>query len=164
MANSERDIHGIVPSLMDRLLDDNPDVQQEPIASRFQDVRDLRGSVARDLENLLNTRQESLDELPAEFANVNRSLLVYGLPDFMAFNLLNPSDLDRLRRAVENALANFEPRLQRVRVQMEPPQPNDRAVRFRIEAMLWVDPAPEPVVFDTVLQLGRQEYIVKGQD
>jgi len=164
MAISERDIHGIVPSLLDRLLDDNPDEQQEPITSRFQDVRDLRASVARDLENLLNTRREALDELPTEFANVNRSLLVYGLPDFTAFNLLDPSDLDRLRRAIENAIANFEPRLQLVRAQMEPLQPNDRAVRFRIEAMLRIDPTPEPVVFDTVLQLGRQEYIVKGPD
>jgi type VI secretion system protein ImpF len=164
MASSERDIYGIVPSLVDRLLDDNPDVQQEPIASRYQDVRDLRVSVARDLENLLNTRRESLDELPPEFTDLNRSLLVYGLPEFMAFNLLDPSDLGRLRRAIESAIANFEPRLQRVRVQMEPLQPNDRAVRFRIEAMLRVDPAPEPVVFDTVLQLGRQEYLVKGQD
>jgi len=164
MANFERDIHGIVPSLMDRLLDDNPDAQQEPIANRFQDVRALRVSVAQDLENLLNTRRESLNDLPVEFAEVNRSLLVYGLPDFVTFNLLDPGDLGRLRRAIENAIVNFEPRLQRVRLQMEPLNQNDRAVRFRIEAMLRIDPAPEPVVFDTILQLGRQEYIVKGQD
>jgi type VI secretion system protein ImpF len=164
MANANQSLPDIVPSLLDRLLDDHPDVSREPISKRFQDLHDLRASVARDLETLLNTRQESLNELPAEFEEVNRSLVVYGLPDFTAFNLLNPADLGRLRRAIENAIANFEPRLQRVRLTMEPPRQNERSVRFRIEALLRVDPAPEPVAFDTVLQLGTQEYLVKGQD
>lgn len=121
----------------------------------------MKTSVARDLEDLLNTRQEMLAEFPEEFAEVNKSLLVYGLPDFIDFNLLNPNDLNRLRRRLEDAIGNFEPRLQRVRVTMESPMQNDRTVRFRIEAMLRVDPTPEPVVFDTLLQLGRQEYSVK---
>jgi len=37
-------------------------------------------------------------------------------------------------------------------------------VHFRIDALLRLDPAPEPVTFDTVLQLGTQQYVVKGQD
>jgi len=164
MANSNRDFPEIVPSLLDRLLDDHPDASQEPISSRFQDLREMRAAVARDLESLLNTRQEALDEVPAEFEEVSRSLLVYGLPDFTAFNLLNPSDLGRLRHPIENTIANFEPRLQRVRVTMEPPRENERSVRFRTEALMRVDPGTGPVAFDTVLQLGTQQYQVKGQD
>lgn len=163
MAKSERDGNEIVPSLLDRLIDDDPQAPQEPIANRFQDVRGLRASVARDLESLLNTRREALEELPEEFTELNRSLLVYGLPDFTTYNMLNPGDLSRLRRAIEVAIGNFEPRLQRVRVTMEPPKENDRAVRFRIDALLRIDPAPEGVVFDTVLQLGTQEYKVKEE-
>jgi type VI secretion system protein ImpF len=162
VANSERRADEIVPSLLDRLIDDDPDNRQEPAARRFQDRRAFEASVARDLESLLNTRRESLDELAAEFEEVNRSLLVYGLPDFTAFNLLDVSDLVRLRRAIESALANFEPRLQRVRVNMEPPKQNDRSVHFRIDGLLRVDPAPEPVTFDTILQLGTQDYVVKA--
>ena len=161
MANSERGTRNIVPSLLDRLIDDNPDVAQEPLGNRFQDVGAFRAMLARDLESLLNTRRELLYDLGAEFGEVNRSLLVYGLPDFTAFNLLDVADLTRLRRAIESAIANFEPRLQRVRVAMEPPTQNDRAVHFRIEALLRVEPAPEPVTFDTILQLGTREYVVK---
>ena len=162
MANSERRPDEIVPSLLDRLIDADPAEPQEPVAQRFQDMRAFEASVARDLESLLNTRRESLDELAAEFEQVNRSLLVYGLPDFTAFNLLDVSDLVRLRRAIESAIASFEPRLQRVRVNMEPPKENDRSVHFRIDGLLAVEPAPEPVTFDTILQLGTQEYVVKG--
>ena len=41
---------------------------------------------------------------------------------------------------------------------------NDRALRFRIEALLRVEPAPEPVTFDAVLQLNTQKYVVQGHD
>ncbi|MGH7916732.1 MAG: type VI secretion system baseplate subunit TssE, partial [Candidatus Binataceae bacterium] len=115
-------------------------------------------------EMMLNTRQEQLGELPADFVEVNKSLLFYGLPDFTSYNLLAPEDRTRLRRAIENAIARFEPRLQRVRVSMEMPNQTDRSLRFRIEALLRIDPATEPVAFDTVLQLQTQEYSVKTPD
>ena len=156
--------HEVTPSLLDRLIDDHPDLPQEAIGSHLQDFREFRRSVARDLESLLNTRRELLDDLPADFEEVNQSLLLYGLPDFTAFNLLDVSDLARLRHAIEEAIATFERRLQRVRVTMEPPKPNDRAVHFRIDALLRSEPATEPVSFDTILQLGTQEYVVKQQD
>ncbi|MGH7931830.1 MAG: type VI secretion system baseplate subunit TssE [Candidatus Binataceae bacterium] len=163
MAGNERE-NDIVPSLLDRLMDDRPDMAQEPPGNRFYGVAQQKASVARDLEALLNTRQETLEEVPAEFTEVNKSLLVYGLPDFTSFNLLNPGDRTRLRRSIENAIARFEPRLQRVRVAMEVPNQNDRSLRFRIEALLRVDPAPEPVAFDTVLQLTTQQYAVRGEN
>lgn len=154
----------IVPSILDRLLDDEPGVSREPLYNRFQDLRQLKKSVARDLEALLNTRQEILEELPSEFAEVSRSLLTYGLPDFTAFSLLNLQDRNRIRRALEQAIAAFEPRLTRVRVTLEPPREHDRNLRFRVDALLRVEPAPEQVTFDAVLQLHTQEYVVRGQD
>jgi predicted component of type VI protein secretion system len=39
-----------------------------------------------------------------------------------------------------------------------------RALRFVIEGLLCMDPAPEPVRFDTVLELGKRAYEVKGED
>ncbi|MGH8013244.1 MAG: type VI secretion system baseplate subunit TssE [Candidatus Binataceae bacterium] len=150
----------IVPSLLDRLIDDHPELSHEPLSSRFYDVRQLEASVARDLESMLNTRQERLEELAAEFVETGKSLLAYGLPDFTTYNLLAPDDRNRLRRAIENAIARFEPRLQRVRVSMETPNQTDHSLRFRIEALLRVDPATEPVTFDTILQLQTQEYTV----
>ena len=79
----------IVPSILDRLLDDEPEVSREPLPNRFQNLSQLKKAVARDLEALLNTRQEILEELPPEFTEVSRSLITYGLPDFSSLSLLN---------------------------------------------------------------------------
>lgn len=154
----------IVPSLLDRLLDEHPEQSHEPAESRFYDVSEQKKSVARDLEELLNSRQEALWELPAEFAAVRKSLPLYGLPDFSSYNLLSSDDRTRLQRAIETTIGSFEQRLQRVRVTMEPPSEKDRAMRFKVEALLRVDPMPEPVTFDTVLHLSTQEYSVQDKD
>jgi type VI secretion system protein ImpF len=153
----------LVPSILDRLLDDQPTVSQEPTPKRRQTARELERAVARDLEDLLNTRQETLEELAPEYQEVNRSLVTYGLPDLTAWSLAIEEDRARVLRAVERTIAKFEPRLQRVRVQLEAPRNSDRGLRFRIDALLRMDPTPEPVSFDAVLQLSTQQYVVQGQ-
>jgi type VI secretion system protein ImpF len=162
MARIDRDVN-IVPSILDRLLDDEPQVTKEPASSRIKDLRALERSVARDLEALLNSRQETLRELPSEFREVNRSLVTYGLPDFTSYSLLTQDDRNRIRRAVEDAINIFEPRLLRVRVTLEAPREHDRGLRFRIDALLRVDPSPEPVTFDAVLQLNTQQYVIQRE-
>lgn len=155
----------LVPSILDRLLDEDPKTSQEPIPNRFQTVRQLKRSVASDLEALLNTRRSLLlEEVPSDFSEINRSLLSYGLPDFTSANLTSEDDRSRIRRSLERAIAAFEPRLDRVRVTVDHPEKHDRALRFRIDALLRVEPAREPVTFDAVLQLNTQRYRVQGGD
>ena len=154
----------IVPSILDRLMDDEPEVSREPLPNRFHNLSQFKKAVARDLEALLNTRQEILEEVSPEFIEVSRSLVTYGLPDFSSSSVLNTNDRNRIRRALEQAVATFEPRFERVRVHLESPRDQDRTIRFRIEALLRVDPAPEPVTFDAVLRLNTQQYVVQGQD
>jgi type VI secretion system protein ImpF len=154
----------ILASVLDRLLDDHPAVTSEPVVSRAQSLRALKRAVSRDLEALLNSRRELLDDPPEELVEISRSIVTYGLPDFTSFNLAATDDRSRLRRCLEDAVTTFEPRLRRVRVTLESPRPHERALRFRIEALLRTDPAPEPVTFDMVLQLHTQEYIIQRQD
>jgi len=47
----------ITLSVLDRLIDREPELSQEPGLSRAQSVRILRAAVRRDLESLLNTRR-----------------------------------------------------------------------------------------------------------
>jgi type VI secretion system protein ImpF len=154
----------LVPSVLNRLLDDEPGTLREPLPNRFQTLRGLKRAVTRDLEDLLNTRQETLVELPSAFAEVSRSLVSYGLPDFTSYSIHSKHDRNRIHRALERVIATFEPRLDRVRVTIEPPRHHERALRFHIEALLPVEPAPEPVTFDAELQLTTQKYIVQGHD
>ena len=162
MARIDSDVN-IVPSILDRLLDDEPEISTEPASTRIKNLRSLERSVARDLEALLNSRQETLQELPSEFREVSRSLLTYGLPDFTSFSLLTQEDRLRIRRSVEDAINRFEPRLSRVRVALEAPREHDRGLRFRIDAFLRVDPSPEPVTFDAVLQMNTQQYVIQQE-
>jgi type VI secretion system protein ImpF len=162
MARIDSDVN-IVPSILDRLLDDEPEISTEPASTRIKNLRSLERSVARDLEALLNSRQETLQEVPSEFKEVSRSLLTYGLPDFTSFSLLTQEDRSRIRRSVEDAINRFEPRLLRVRVALEAPREHDRGLRFRIDAFLRVDPSPEPVTFDAVLQMNTQQYVIQRE-
>jgi type VI secretion system protein ImpF len=152
----------ITPSVLDRLLDDQPEVSREPPASRSTSLRILKQAVKRDLEWLLNTRAP-VEGSPEELPEVGRSLARYGLPDFSNMNVKAAADEGSLREAVEIAVATFEPRLEGVMVTLERLSETDRAVRFRIDARLKVEPAPEPVTFDTMLRLGSGEFIVKGE-
>ena len=152
----------VQPSLLDRLIDYEPELSREPPASRSKSLRLLKGSVRRDLEWLLNTRQTA--PIPPELKEVNESLAVYGMPDFTNFSGKNVHDQARLRRSIEKVIETFEPRLEGVVVPIEGGGNSpERAIRFRIDGRLKVDPAPEPVTFDTQLQIGSGEFKVKGE-
>ena len=66
-------------------------------------------------------------------------------------------------RTLEAVIRNFEPRLSKVRVTFTPlDQDKHKAtLHYRIDALLRIDPAPEPIVFDTVLNLGNRAFIVR---
>jgi type VI secretion system protein ImpF len=159
MARTDNEVRITLPFL-DRLLDFEPDVTRESPKSRSKSMRELKLSVRRDLEWLLNTRCFP-DEIDSSLEEVNKSLALYGLPDFTGVGAKNTMEQKRLIRSVETAMRIFEPRFIDLKVTLEPPSNTERALKFRIEARLRVDPAPEPVVFDTILQLGSGEYEVK---
>ena len=150
----------ITPSVLDRLLDDRPDETREAPASRQTSLRLLKAAVRRDLEWLLNTRLQ-VDEDVRDLPEVSRSLATFGLPDFANADVFSSQGSEGLRRRVEETVRNFEPRLEGIRVGLENLSRKERAVRFRIEAHLRVEPAPEPVVFDTMLRLGTGEASVQ---
>jgi type VI secretion system protein ImpF len=147
--------------VLDRLIDDNPGGSDAPLANHraFEVVME---AVRRDLQSLLNSRQAWIDDtlMAAEYAS--RSITAFGLPDFSVETFANSESLGRLRSRIESAVANFEPRLARVVVTPEPPRPHERHVRFRIDALLRVDPIQEPVTFDTVLRGGGEAEVKAG--
>lgn len=149
----------ITLSVLDRLIDEEPEVSREAAASRTKTLRRLKQCLRRDLEQMLNTRQ--LQELPPGLKELNRSVAAYGLPDYSSANVKSVADQNRLRRSLETLVETFEPRLREVTVTLEPARDTERALRFRIDAQLMVEPAPEPVTFDTVLQLVNGEYKVQ---
>lgn len=151
----------MVPSILDRLLDDDPASLRDSPRARYHDIRQLKQAVARDLESLLNTRRESTEDISSELPHAARSIIAYGVPDFTSYGLASPDDRNDIRRRLEEAIATYETRLTRVRVVLDEGEPGERALRFRVDAMLEVDPAREPVRFDALLQVSTHQYTVR---
>ena len=149
-------------SVIDRLIDRDPKRNLEPPMTRSQSLREIKASVRRDLEWLLNTRRV-IEECPEALEELKRSLYSFGLPDVSSLYLRSSTDQDLLLREIINALKVFEPRLASVKVNLDPPTQERWNIRFSIEGLLLIDPAPEPVLFDTVLEPASGEYQVKGQ-
>lgn len=152
----------LVPSVLDRLIDEQPRATREPVKTRNQVLRELKQSLRRDLENLLNTRwrctswPENLDELELSLVN-------YGIPDITGADLGSARRRQDFRRIVERVIRHFEPRFKSVKVEMlDNAEPLDRTLRFRIDALLYAEPAPEPVMFDSALQPTTGNFEVKG--
>jgi len=149
-------------SVLDRLIDEDPRNSHEAQPTRAQSVRRLKEAVRRDLEWLLNTRRVAV--APDEgLEYLNRSVYVFGLPDFTTYSLSSPADQTRLVRQLQTVVTTFEPRLASIRiVAVESPTASTRTLRFRVEGLLLMDPAPEHVSFDTVLELTSGEYEVQN--
>jgi type VI secretion system protein ImpF len=153
----------LVPSLLDRLLDDDPAAASEPPANRTQLLADVRRSVRRDLELLLNTRQRlPAADLPKA---VRESILGYGLADFSGQGPTSGKDVAAFCRVIADQIRRYEPRLTRVVVEpVTDGDPLDRTLRFRIDAMLLVDPAPEPIAFESALEPATGTIRVGGSE
>ena len=142
----------LIPSVLDRLLDDEPTATRELPKTRNQVLRELKKSLQRDLENLLNTRWRCT-AWPENFEELERSLVNYGLPDITGTDLGSAHRREEFRQIVEKVIRRFEPRFKSVSVAMlGNSEPLDRTLRFRIDALLYAEPAPEPVVFDSALE------------
>ncbi len=122
----------------------------------YRSINELRDAVTRDLEELLNTRSEAVRVLTDAFPECLNSSLTYGIPDFSSTGLLSMPDRDRIRRGLEKAIMLHEKRLHRVRIIVDPPREHERALRFRVDAMLDLGSDREKVQFDAVLQLNTQ--------
>jgi type VI secretion system protein ImpF len=150
-------------SLLDRLLDEEPKSAVEAPMTRPESLRRLKAAVRRDLEWLLNARQTV--QMPAEGAvELEKSVYCYGLPDICSLNLSSVRNRSDLARVMEAMIATFEPRLLGVKVSLAPsasgPLPQ---LRFVIEGLLAMDPMPEHISFDTVLDVAGVEYHVRGE-
>jgi type VI secretion system protein ImpF len=151
----------IQPSLLDRLIDVEPENRSEAAVSRAESLRQFRLGVKRDLEWLLNTTCAPL-EIPEPCHEAKNSVLCFGLPDISSVTLQDPGDEHKLLRSLEEAIERFEPRLAHARVtSKEPYRAGTQAITFHVEAVLMVDPAPERISFDTVLEISKGAYSVK---
>ena len=146
--------------MLDRLLDFEPKTSKEAPKSRSKSIRELKLAVRRDIEWLLNTRRYS-GEVDGQLEEIQKSVVFYGMPDFTGISVSNDDEQKNLTKSLETAIRNFEPRFIDVKVTLEPTSSTDKVLKFRIEANLDIDPTPEPITFDTILQFGGSGFTVQ---
>ncbi len=141
-ANEKR----LLAPVLDRLLGHSSNINQP-----HQILRQLRESVRRDLEYLFNTRLRCIS--PDEDAkHLQNSLLNYGLPDMATVNLTSADSRKDFCRVIERTILKNDPRIKTVSVKNDDKIDNeDPNIRFRVEAILHTNPAPELIVFDSAL-------------
>ena len=140
---------GMMPSVLDRIID--PSSLGTPARPGFS-VEDLVASVRRDVEDLLNTRQNqdrTIDEFPLLAGSVYR----FGMPEMVSMRASSPEDRQNIGRVLERIIGQYEPRLSNIKAVLvgDTKDTKHGTVNFRIEGRLRLDPAPE-VVFETLLE------------
>lgn len=139
------------PTVLDRLIGNLGTPSASGLTSG-QSMAQLRQSVRRDLEDLLNTRWRC-SSWPPNQDELENSLVNYGIPDFTGANMGSQADREKFRMIIERAIKTFEPRFVSVKVTLiDNEDKADRTLRFRIDAEVHAVPEPEPVVFDTALE------------
>lgn len=130
-----------------------------------QDV--LREAVRRDIEMLFNVerlesdylmteaeaqRIDTPDDLLADFPEVRRSVLNYGVPSFSG---RKSSDFDReaLGRELREVLQNFEPRLKPGSIKVQVSFADKVGLRVDIDAVLLLSPVPERLRLSTTIDM-----------
>jgi type VI secretion system protein ImpF len=144
------------PSLLDRLIDDDPDSKTESRDRRVFNLRGLRASVLRDLGWLFNASGLAAGQDLGDHPLVSQTVLNFGLPD-LAGKTASGLDLGELERLMAQAIKDFEPRILRdsVRVRARPAEDaaDQNTLIFEIEGDLWAQPLPERLFVKTALDL-----------
>ena len=109
---------------------------------------DLRESVRRDLEALLNCRQRFLSS-PDILVETQSSIINYVIPDLSSINFNDRKSKESFAKKLEHIIRFYEPRFKSVRVHTYPDNKQDGKLRFKVDAILYADPSPEAVVFDS---------------
>jgi type VI secretion system protein ImpF len=145
-------------SLIDRLSLAGPDGAIDSLSllnaariSPREAVRKYKESVKRDLEWLLNTRK-TVDDRIDEYPLLATSIYAYGLPDISSVNVGSVKDQNALLQIMAKTLESFDNRLRGIEIEMDQFSGPARSLKFTISGVVLMDPAPEEITIDTVLE------------
>ncbi len=148
--------------LLDRLIDDAPDQERDPVLPPGETMLLLRESVRRDLEALLNARRR-WRSWPAHMKQMATSPVGYGIPDFASGAFNDSRRREELRLEIADTIHRFEPRFLSASVSLvEQRDRLETVLRLRIEAVIHAEPAPEAVTFDTIVDPATDDVQVRA--
>lgn len=150
---------GFAPSIFDKLMVHPGEHLAQGALTRLS-MDELKDTVARDLEAMLNTRTAISANTLKDYPECRQSIINYGLNDFAGLSLASTDDRAYICRCLEQAIARHEPRLQQAQAYLDVQDGATNRLNFAISALLIVHPAKEPVSFDALLQPTTLQYSI----
>ena len=135
----------LLPTLLERLRDDEPSRRTEP-EHAFMITRSRMREIVRDaLADLLNTTNLE-NEIPPRYTEVLASVVNYGIPP-LAGGYASDLRWQEAERRIRKAILRFEPRIIPDSLDIVPPhtgedRPAGNTLRFSIQALIYMDPYP----------------------
>ena len=123
-------------------------------------LAELKASVARDLEDMLNTRIAFPHGHLAAFPLCRASVYNFGVTDFAALCLTSSEDRQRICSYIEEAIGRFEPRLGDVSATVLMDDGAINRLDFVISGMLKAHSTAQRVDFNARLQPSTLHYSV----
>jgi type VI secretion system protein ImpF len=148
-----RPIRGARAPLFERLSNVVLNDPAKPSPARVYGRVELKESIRRELDRLLNTRC-------AARRDRNGTVIDYGIPDFSWMSASSADDRQLLAETLTRKIASFEPRLREVRVTIEPDASDVRSVIGSIEATLVVESIRESVSFPLAIRSKSGEAVL----
>ena len=153
------------PSLLDRLIDDDPTSKIEPVDQKILTKQALRQAVLRDLSWLLNATGycPPLDE--KQFPDTACSVLNFGLPT-MSGQFASTMQRASMEQALRQAILSFEPRILSRTLEIEIvlegyAMDSHNRVGLTIKGMLWAQPVPMEFLMRSRIDLEEGRFMVE---
>jgi type VI secretion system protein ImpF len=154
-----------LPTLFDRLRDDEPSKKTESPNDYAVNRSQMRLIVQRDLALLLNTINISDLVDPDLYPEVYRSTFNYGIPAFAGSYLSNKRWGD-IESIIKTAIERYEPRLIPSSVQVRlinqtNPDNHYNILSFEIEALLHMEPYPMEFLVQSSIDLETNRLTIR---
>lgn len=138
----------------------------------------LREAVRRDLEELFGTERlqarflfgeaegagsEDTQDLLADFPQVRRSVLNYGVPAFSG-RRAKDFDAEVLARELREVVAVYEPRFRRDTLRITVDTTDKAGLKIRLEGVLMMAPVPERLALSTLVDLDGGRSVTRIEE
>lgn len=144
------------PSLLDRLTDDRPGEIQESRNERVLNMSQIRASVLRDLQWLLNCPNAETWLDLGDYPEVAGSVLNYGVPDFAGITG-SSVNVPMMEAELAACVKRFEPRLLpntlRVKAKLNEDEMSPNTLVFEIKGQIWAQPVAQEFFARTEVDL-----------
>lgn len=153
------------PALLDRLIDNEPAVRQEPRESRLITKKRLHEAVLRDLAWLFNTTRLGGEEVFGGNLYARRSVVNFGLPA-LSGETASTLDMVGLEQSIRQAILDFEPRIMPATLEVRALSATatleqHNVVSMEIRGSLWAHPIPIELLLRTDVDLETGEVALR---